>query len=48
MTQSADLVLGNSCKPGFDQKKKEFTMDVLNYGTFTLAVTTNEDEMQDL
>ena len=44
MTQSADLVLGNSCKPGFDQNKKEFTMDVLNYGTFTLAVTTNEDE----
>lgn len=44
MTQSADLVLGNSCKPGFDQNKKEFTMDVLNYGTFTLVVTTNEDE----
>ena len=44
MTQSADLVLGNSCKPGFDKNKKEFTMDVLNYGTFTLAVTTNEDE----
>ena len=44
MTQSADLVLGNSCNPGFDQNKKEFTMDVLNYGTFTLVVTTNEDE----
>ena len=44
MTQSADLVLGNSCKPGFDQNKKKFTMDVLNYGTFTLVVTTNEDE----
>ena len=44
MTQSADLVLGNSCEPGFDQNKKEFTMDVLNYGTFTLVVTTNEDE----
>lgn len=44
MTQSADLVLGNSCKPGFDQNKKEFTMDVLNYGTFTLVVTTNENE----
>ena len=44
ITQSADLVLGNSCKPGFDQSKKEFTMDVLNYGTFTLVVTTNEDE----
>ncbi len=44
MTQSANLVLGNSCKPGFDQNKKEFTMDVLNYGTFTLVVTTNEDE----
>ena len=44
MTQSADLVLGNSCKPGFDHNKKEFTMDVLNYGTFTLVVTTNEDE----
>lgn len=44
ITQSADLVLGNSCKPGFDQNKKEFTMDVLNYGTFTLVVTTNEDE----
>ena len=47
MTQSADLVLGNSCKPGFDQNKKEFTMDVLNYGTFTLVVTTNEDEDED-
>lgn len=44
MIQSADLVLGNSCNPGFDQNKKEFTMDVLNYGTFTLVVTTNEDE----
>ena len=44
MTQSADLVLGNSCKPGFDKTKAEFTMDVLNYGTFTLVVTTNEDE----
>lgn len=44
ITQSANLVLGNSCKPGFDQNKKEFTMDVLNYGTFTLVVTTNEDE----
>ena len=44
MAQSADLVLGNSCEPGFDQNKKEFTMDVLNYGTFTLVVTTNEDE----
>lgn len=44
MTQSADLVLGNSCNPGFDHNKKEFTMDVLNYGTFTLVVTTNEDE----
>lgn len=44
ITQSADLVLGNSCDPGFDQTKKEFTMDVLNYGTFTLIVTTNEDE----
>ena len=47
MTQSADLVLGNSCKPGFDHNKKEFTMDVLNYGTFTLVITTNEDEDED-
>ena len=44
ITQSADLVLGNSCKPGFDQNKKEFTMDVLNYGTFTFVVTTNEGD----
>lgn len=44
MTQSADLVLGNSCKPGFDQNKKEFTMDVLNYGTFTLVVTPNDED----
>ena len=40
---SKDLNLNDECNPGFNTTENEFTMDVLNYGTFTLVVTTNED-----
>lgn len=39
---SKDLNLNSDCNPGFNTTENKFTMDVLNYGTFTLVVTTNE------
>ncbi len=39
---SKDLNLNDECNPGFNTTENKFTMDVLNYGTFTLVVTTNE------
>lgn len=41
---SSDLNLSSDCNPGFSKTKNELTMDVLNYGTFTLKVMTNNDE----
>lgn len=41
---SSDLNLSSDCKPGFNKVEHELTMNVLNYGTFTIQVTTNEDE----
>lgn len=46
VTPSRNLNLGSSCNPGFSVSKGEcrFPMTVLNYGTFTLTVTTDEGE----
>lgn len=43
---SSDLNLSSDCEPGFNKVEHELTMNVLNYGTFTIQVTTNEDEVK--
>ena len=41
---SSDLNLSSDCNPGFSKTKNELTMNVLNYGTFTLQVDTEYGE----
>lgn len=43
---SSDLSLSSDCEPGFNKVEQKLTMNVLNYGTFTIQVTTNEDEVK--
>ena len=44
VTPSKNLNLGSGCNPGYNTETHSFDMNVLNYGTFTLTVQTNENE----
>lgn len=41
---SKSLTLDSSCNPGYSTETGNFTVNSINYGTFTIEVTTNDDE----
>lgn len=44
LVASSSLTLGSDCNPGYSKTDGDFTCDATNYGTFTIKVTTYEDE----
>lgn len=46
LVPSASLTLGSDCNPGYSKVDGDFTCDSTNYGTFTIKVTTYEDEVK--
>lgn len=46
LVPSKTLNLGQDCNPGYNAEEGNFNVDALNYGTFTIKVTLN-DEMAD-
>lgn len=40
---SKTLLLSDNCTPGYSATEGDFTINAINYGTFTIGVTTNED-----
>jgi len=45
MVPSSSLTLGNDCNPGFDQTTGCFNISSTDYGTFTLVVKKNGEEV---
>ena len=43
---SKSLVLDSSCNPGYNAETGNFTINSINFGTFTIEVTTNTDDVK--
>ncbi len=46
LKESKSLVLDPACNPGYNTDTGDFTINSINYGTFTIEVTTNTDEVK--
>lgn len=46
LEESGALELGNTCDPGFSKKTGDFSVNQNNYGRFTIAVRTYNDEIK--
>lgn len=46
LVPSSSLNLGSDCEPGYTKEEGDFSCDATNYGTFTIRVTTYEDEIK--
>lgn len=46
LKESKSLVLDPSCSPSYNTDTGDFTINSINYGTFTIEVTTNTDEVK--